>query len=224
MVGEEFVESGGAQGQGLDALLRDIGRHMRHGDDPGDRAVDLQRHVRRHIGGAKKSEPGRELEAGQAIFTDSRHIRKQGYAAFGDDRQQTQGRRIHEGLRPKRGDDEQIRIAAHEAVQRFRRALERHMHDVDGRAIGEIGHGQMGGAANASRSIVQATGIRLGVGDEFSDRLRGQASVDEQDIGAIAHMGDGGEILHGIEGRLAVERGADGVAGGRHQKRGSIGL
>ena len=113
--------------------------------------------------------------------------------------------------------------AADDVDQRFRQPLKRHMHRLDTGFGYEFFAGQMHGGAGARRAEQQLARIRAAMRDEITQGFDAERRRHHQRIGAVADVGDAGQIPHGVERKLGLHRHMDGNARGRGQQRVTVG-
>ena len=100
-----------------------------------------------------------------------------------------------------------------------RAALVRDVDHVDAGDGGEQGAAEVGDAAGAGRTVVDASRLAPGVGNEFLDRFRGHRGMDHHHVGLARGLRDRRQVPEQVVRQLGVEPHVDRMARGDHGDR-----
>ena len=104
-------------------------------------------------------------------------------------------------------EDAHLHLAAEQVVDRGRRALVGHVHDLDARLDLQQLARKVRDAAGAGRAVVDLAGIRFRMRDQLGQRVHGQRRIDHDDFRHAHHGRDQREVPAGSNGIFAIAKG-----------------
>ena len=177
-------------------------------------AVQRLDDVLRRAGRRYEAVPGGRFEARKPRLVHGRNVRQDRGALERRHRERAELTVLEKAHHARGGGEHHLVVARHDVLERRRRALIGHMHDVDMRRGLEQFAGEMRREPIARGGVVELARIGLGEIDQFLQRMRRHAEIDHEHVRLRADQADRVEILLGIEADLFVEAaigGQDGI-------------
>ena len=188
------------------------------------RRAQLRQRGRRRGGRRVEHEPRDEVEVGDALLHQRRHVGRGGAAHRAARAQRAQLAGLD--LRHHRGRviEHEVDLARHHARQRHRAFLVRHVDHLAAQALRQQLAGQVARGAVAGRGEGHALGRAAAIAARSFSDLTGEFGGDDQQRRRVADEGDRREVAHRVVGQLAEQRGVDRVrADGAHHQRPAVG-
>ena len=175
------------------------------------------------LGRSCNGEPDADVESGERVLRDGRHLRENGDALRGCGCERLHLARLDElndgvGRRPDQRD-----LSAEQIVERGRRAAIRHVGDVDLGGTVEHGGGEMVWRTDAGRAYRQLAWIGFGIGDQFLHVRHRQRRMREQQERRGGHLRHRREILDHVERHALVQPLVENGGNVQEQERAAVG-